>query len=386
MKKKKIMLIFGTRPEAIKLAPIVKELEKYKHKVKPIVVVTGQHRQMLDQILSFFNIEAHYDLNIMLPNQNLFDIARNSLKKFEPIFLKEKPDLVLVQGDTTTSFIATLSSYFLRIPVAHVEAGLRTYDKYSPFPEEINRRLISSIADVHFAPTKNACDNLIKEHVDRKKILITGNTVIDAVLATARQNFRSDDMEDKRLAHMLSSLDDGKKLILITAHRRESFGEPLKNICNAILYLATKYSNIQFVYPVHLNPNVQKTVLNILGKHQRILLTQPVSYAECVYLMKKSHFILTDSGGIQEEAPALGKPVLVMRNKTERQEAIKAGTAKLVYSDKKSIIKGAELLLRNKKVYNKMARAVNPYGDGNAAERIVQCLLGLPSKEFNPYV
>lgn len=386
MKKKKIMIVFGTRPEAIKLAPVILELKKHRSKVRPIIVTTAQHREMLDQIIKIFKLKPDYDLNIMKSNQSLFDVASNALIKFEAILIKVNPDMVVVQGDTTTSFIAGLAAYFLKMPIGHVEAGLRTYDKYHPFPEEINRRLIGAIADMHFAPTKTSFRNLIKENVEKTNIYITGNTVIDALLMTVKRAKNFSTLKEKTSIKQIKAIDFSKKIILVTAHRRESLGKPFESICRAIKKLSESYSDIEIIYPVHLNPNVRKVVNQILKNKDHIHLIPPLEYQSFVELMNKSYIILTDSGGIQEEAPSLGKPVLVMRNCTERPEAIKAGTAKLVGTDEKKIVWEARKLLDSKKEYDKMAYAVNPYGDGKAAKRIVCCLLGMKFKEFNPAV
>jgi UDP-N-acetylglucosamine 2-epimerase len=384
MNLKKIMLIFGTRPEAIKMAPVIKELKGHSSKVKVIVVVTAQHREMLDQILELLDITVDYDLNIMKSNQTLFSITSTSLMQFETIFKEETPDIILVQGDTTTGFVASLAAYFLKIPVGHIEAGLRTHDKYNPFPEEMNRRLTGALSDLHFVPTMTAYENLVRENVNNDAIVITGNTVIDTLLMTVKNDYDFGAIEDKKLAKKLSDINFDKKLILVTAHRRESFGKPLENICSAVKELAENNDNIEIVYPVHMNPNVQEPVNKILGDTERIHLTPPLDYELFIHLMNKSFLILTDSGGIQEEAPSLGKPVLVMRTVTERPEAIKAGTVKLIGTDKCSIVSEAQKLLDSSVEYEKMARAVNPYGDGIAAKRISNCLLGLPFEEFRP--
>jgi UDP-N-acetylglucosamine 2-epimerase len=380
MKKQKIMLIFGTRPEAIKMAPIINEFRKYSKLVKVIVVVSAQHREMLDQILQLFKISVDYDLDIMKRDQTLFDITSGSLVKLKQVLKKEKPDMVLVQGDTTTSFAASLSANFLKIPVGHVEAGLRTYNKYSPFPEEMNRQLISLLSDIHFAPSRIAFNNLLQENISKEKIYLTGNTVIDALLETERRNCSFEYIGDVFIAKKLLSINFDKKVVLVTAHRRESFGKPIENICLAIAELIKKNKDLEIVFPVHLNPSVQNTVGKILKK--KIHLIPPLNYDIFINLMKKSYIILTDSGGIQEEAPALGKPVLVVRNNTERPEAVAAGTVKLIGTNKDLIVATVEKLLNNKKEYKRMAEAVNPYGDGKAAERIVRCLLRLPFKEF----
>lgn len=381
-KIKKIMIVFGTRPEAIKLAPLVRLLRDYSNEAKTIVVITGQHREMLDQVLDLFKITVDYDLNIMESNQTLFGIVANSIQKCKNVFEKEKPDIVLVQGDTTTSFVASLAAYFLKIKVGHIEAGLRTFDKYSPFPEEMNRRLISVIADYHFAPTKAAFYNLKRENVNKKSIIITGNTGIDALLMTVKNKYDFNNLNDKVLLRSLSDVDFNKKVILVTAHRRESFGQSFIEICKAIKSIVKNNSDVEVVYPVHLNPNVQTPVYSILNNIERVHLLPPLSYEIFVQLMNKVYIILTDSGGVQEEAPSLGKPVLVMRAVTERIEAVKSGTVKLVGTDKISIIRETMKLLSDEKAYMKMSRAINPYGDGKASERIVRFLLNKKFSEF----
>ncbi len=377
---KKIMLIFGTRPEAIKLAPIIQRLKAEGSKFKPIVCVTAQHREMLDQVLNLFEIEPDYDLNIMIDNQDLFDVTVKALNGLKEILKKEKPDIALVQGDTTTSFVASLAAFYLKIPVGHVEAGLRTYNKYSPFPEEKNRHLTGVLADYHFAPTEWAKNNLLKENAPEDRIWVTGNTVIDALLwVVSRQKSAGGEQYwnryfKERWGLTLTTNTNTCKLILVTGHRRESFGEGFKNICLALKEIAKDRHDIKIVYPVHLNPNVQKPVRDILSDIPNIYLIEPLDYEPFVYLMEKAHLILTDSGGIQEEAPSLGKPVLVMRNVTERPEGIEAGVVKLVGTDKERIVAETEILLDNKKAYERMAQASNPYGDGKAAERIVDIL------------
>jgi len=377
---KKIMLIFGTRPEAIKLAPIIQRLKAEGSKFKPIVCVTAQHREMLDQVLNLFEIEPDYDLNIMIDNQDLFDVTVKALNGLKEILKKEKPDIALVQGDTTTSFVASLAAFYLKIPVGHVEAGLRTYNKYSPFPEEKNRHLTGVLADYHFAPTEWAKNNLLKENAPEDRIWVTGNTVIDALLwVVSRQKSAGGEQYwnryfKERWGLTLTTNTNTCKLILVTGHRRESFGESFRNICLALKEIAKDRHDIKIVYPVHLNPNVQKPVRDILSDIPNIYLIGPLDYEPFVYLMEKAYLILTDSGGIQEEAPSLGKPVLVMRNVTERPEGIEAGVVKLVGTDKERIVAETEILLDDKKAYEEMARASNPYGDGKAAERIVDIL------------
>lgn len=363
----KILFIFGTRPEAIKLAPVIREFrrEDYFH---ARICITGQHREMLDQVLKFFDIKADYDLAIMKSNQSLFDVTAHIIKGLESVLLKEKPDVIFVQGDTTTAFVGALAAFYMKIPVAHIEAGLRSYDKYSPFPEEMNRTLVGHIADYHFAPTKRAKENLLKEGIDENKIYVVGNTVIDA-LFTAIDLLK--DRENEMFSYF-NYIDFNKKLILVTGHRRESFGEPFRNICAALREIA-KY-DVEIVYPVHLNPNVRKPVYEILGGYKNIHLNDPLSYPHFVWLMNKSYLILTDSGGIQEEAPSLGKPVLVMRDVTERVEGIDAGTAMLIGREKEVIVENVLMLLNDIGRYNRMSKAVNPYGDGKASERIVEVI------------
>lgn len=377
--RKKILIVFGTRPEAIKMAPVVKEIEKHPE-LKGIVCVTAQHRQMLDQVLNIFNIKPDHDLDIMRENQDLFDISTSCLSGLKDVFKREQPDIVMVQGDTTTAFVAGLASYYLKIPIGHVEAGLRTYDKYSPFPEEKNRHLLSALADFHFAPTGWAKSNLLKEGIPAEKIWITGNTVIDALQYIVDMQKNADNekywikyFEEKCkivLPHYANL-----KLILVTGHRRENFGKGFENICLALKEIAETRKDAIIVYPVHLNPNVQKPVRTILNGIPNVHLIEPLEYEPFVFLMNHSYLILTDSGGIQEEAPSLGKPVLVIRNTTERPEGIEAGTVKLVGTDRKKIISETTELLDNLLLYERMSKAVNPYGDGKAAEKIVNIVL-----------
>jgi UDP-N-acetylglucosamine 2-epimerase (non-hydrolysing) len=362
---KKFLCVFGTRPEVIKLFPVIKEL-KSKKGIEVKVCVTAQHREMLDEFLRFFRIKPDYDLNIMEENQTSPQIGSKVFSKLEKVLKKEKPNCVIVQGDTTTAAISALTAFYNKIKIVHVEAGLRSFNKWSPFPEEINRKIISIVADYHFAPTKKAKENLLKEGIEERKIYVTGNPVIDTlkfILKTKKKNDHP----------FLKSLK-GKKIILVTAHRRENFGKPLENICYSLKEIS-KLDNIHIVYPVHLNPNVWNTVHRILSKIENISLIKPLDYFSLVSMMKKSYLILTDSGGIQEEAPSLGKPVLVLREVTERPEGIEAGTAKLVGTDKENIIRETLKLLKNKKEYEKMAKAVNPYGDGRASKRIANILL-----------
>jgi UDP-N-acetylglucosamine 2-epimerase (non-hydrolysing) len=373
METYKTLIIFGTRPEAIKMAPVIKELGRYPRQFEVRVCVTAQHRQLLDQVLNLFRIPVHHDLNVMEKNQNLFRLSSKLILKLQNILLREKPDLCLVQGDTTSAFLAALASFYYKIRIAHVEAGLRTNDKFRPFPEEINRHLLSTLADLHFAPTLSAKKNLLKENVPPTSIFVTGNTVIDALYSVVEDNYRFDHPE-------LKSIDFGKKIILVTLHRRESFGQSFENMCRALKQIKIENGGIEIVYPVHLNPNVRNPVQNILKHIPGIHLIQPLDYKNFVQILKRSYLVLTDSGGIQEEAPALGKPVLVLREKTERPEAVKAGTAKLVGTEKENIIKHVNRLLHNQSEYQKMAKARNPFGDGRAAQRIVKIILNSREK------
>ena len=365
MNKIKVLTIFGTRPEAIKMAPLVKEIEKNSDVFTSIVCVTAQHRQMLDQVLSLFNICPDYDLNVMKDNQNLWSLTCDVLMKTKHVIESVNPDVVLVHGDTTTSMAAALSAFYAKIPVGHVEAGLRTFDKYYPFPEEINRVFTDSLCSYHFAPTDKSVENLINSQISQEHIYKTGNTVIDALLYTV-ENYGE---EIKGL-----NLNPNLKTILLTSHRRENFGEPLKNICHAVLNLVDNNNDIEFVYPVHPNPNVKVPVYELLSGKDRIHLIEPLEYAQFCSLMKKSHVILTDSGGVQEEAPSLGKPVLVLRDTTERPEAIEYGTVKLVGTNKDTIVNTVQMLLNSDEEYKKMSEAINPYGDGLASKRIVDIL------------
>ncbi|MGB9840819.1 non-hydrolyzing UDP-N-acetylglucosamine 2-epimerase [Thermovenabulum sp.] len=382
MDKIKVISVFGTRPEAIKMAPLVKELEKSEF-FESRVAVTAQHREMLDQVLSLFDVKPDYDLDIMKHRQSLSEITCNALKGLEEIFIKEKPDLVLVHGDTTTTFAGALAAFYSQIKVAHVEAGLRTHNKWLPFPEEMNRKLTGAIADLHFAPTKTAKENLLREGVKEESIFVTGNTVIDALKTTVREDyiFRND---------VLNKIDyKRKRVILVTAHRRENWGVPLEQICLGLKHLSAE-KDVCIVYPVHLNPAVWDTVHRVLQGLENVILLEPLDTDELHNLMAKSFFVLTDSGGLQEEAPSLGKPVLVLRNETERPEAVKAGTVKVIGTSCENILKHARILLYDQKEYMKMASAVNPYGDGFASKRIVESILyhfGIRSKrpeEFEP--
>lgn len=378
---KTVLLVFGTRPEAIKMAPLVHELKNRPEDFRTEVCVTGQHREMLDQVLDLFGIVPDYDLNIMKPNQDLYDITSRILLGMRDVLKQSKPDVVLVHGDTTTSTAAALAAFYQQIPVAHVEAGLRTGNIYSPWPEEMNRLITGRIATYHFSPTPLAKQNLLKENVDPERISVTGNTVIDA-LYWVTEKIASDEKIHNELKDSLLSfgydvnrLSADRRMVLVTGHRRENFGDGFLNICHAIKNLAQANPQVDFVYPVHLNPNVRRPVMEILGEGlPNVFLIEPLSYLPFVFMMEKSHLILTDSGGVQEEAPGLGKPVLVMRNTTERPEALSAGTVKLVGTDHDLIVSEVSKLLEDKEYYDKMSKAVNPYGDGLACGRIVNAL------------
>ncbi len=372
----KVMTIFGTRPEAIKMAPLVKGLQACAGEIETVVCVTAQHREMLDQVLKLFDIVPEHDLNIMKPGQDLFDITGNILAGLKPVLLQEKPDLVLVHGDTTTTLAASLAAYYARVPVGHVEAGLRTGNKQAPYPEEMNRRLTGAIADLHFAPTSAAEANLLREGVPSATIHVTGNTVIDALLAVVHK-LRNDADAQKVLKERFAFLNPAKRLILVTGHRRENFGEGFQNICQALADIAAEHSDVEVLYPVHLNPNVRQPVADILAarKLDNVHLIDPVDYLPFVYLMDRSYLIITDSGGVQEEAPSLGKPVLVMRDTTERPEAVDAGTVRLVGTSREKIVGETRRLLTDEAEYTRMSRAHNPYGDGKAVERIVGVVL-----------
>ena len=383
--KKTILLVFGTRPEAIKMAPLVKKLQSELEKFKTVVCVTAQHRQMLDQVLHIFDIVPDYDLDIMKPNQDLYDITARVLVGMRDVLKEVQPDVVLVHGDTTTSTAAALAAFYQQIPVGHVEAGLRTHNIYSPWPEEMNRQITGRITTHHFAPTPLAKQNLLRENVAENQIIVTGNTVIDALhivtkrLAEDAELLQSVRGELAEFGYDVNRLNKGRKLLLITGHRRENFGEGFLNICHAIKNLAERYPDTDFVYPVHLNPNVRKPVFEILGDgaEKNIFLIEPLQYLPFVYMMERSYLILTDSGGVQEEAPGLGKPVLVMRNTTERPEAVEAGTVLLVGTDRAKIEQGVIDLMEKPEVYRKMSEAVNPYGDGLACKRICEYLANL---------
>lgn len=370
---KKVLLVFGTRPEAIKMAPLALQLKENNESFETKVCVTGQHRQMLDQVLELFNLTPDFDLNLMKPGQTLSDVTSGVLKGLEAVFEEWLPDVVLVHGDTATTFAASLAAYYHKVKIGHVEAGLRTGDIYSPWPEEANRKLTGALANYHFAPTQSSYNNLIKENINPENITITGNTVIDALLKV-KEKVETDHKIIADFKAQFSFLDESKKLILVTGHRRENFGQGFLNICQALANIAQKYSDVQIVYPVHLNPNVQKPVNELLSGISNIHLIAPQDYLPFVYLMNRSYLILTDSGGIQEEAPSLGKPVLVMRDTTERPEAVEAGTVKLVGTDADLIEKSVTDLLVNTELYKQMAEAHNPYGDGTACQQIIEFL------------
>lgn len=369
MGKIKVMTVFGTRPEAIKMAPIILELARHGDEIEQVVAVTAQHRDMLDQVLHLFDIHPDYDLDIMASGQTLFDITTKALKGLDGIIEKEKPDIVLVHGDTTTTFAGALASYYHQTAVGHVEAGLRTQDKYSPFPEEMNRKLTGAIADLHFAPTSTAARNLRSEGIKEEHVFITGNTVIDALHQTVRKDFTFDDAR-------LDGIDyEKRRIVLVTTHRRENLGAPMRHIYQALRELTEAFSDIEVIFPVHRNPKVREVVREELGGIERVHLIDPLDYEPFANLMSRAYLILTDSGGVQEEAPALGKPVLVLRDTTERPEAVEAGTVRLVGTEKDVVFQAARELLTDAAKYEKMSTAVNPYGDGAAARRIIQSIL-----------
>ena len=381
---KKVMLVFGTRPEAIKMAPLVKEFQKHPDEFQTIVCVTGQHREMLDQVLHIFEITPDYDLNIMKQGQDLYDVTARVLLGMRDVLKEARPDVVLVHGDTTTSTAAALAAFYQQIPVGHVEAGLRTHNIYSPWPEEMNRQLTGRIATYHFAPTPLSRQNLLTEAVQESHITVTGNTVIDALYMVV-EKIKKDKALDAELENVLKQsgydvnrLSGGKKLVLITGHRRENFGDGFISMCKAIKALTEKYPEVDFVYPMHLNPNVRKPIHEVFGEDLsglgNMFFIEPLEYLSFVYLMEKSTIVLTDSGGIQEEAPGLGKPVLVMRDTTERPEALEAGTVKLVGTDYDKIVNEVSALIENQEYYDRMSKAVNPYGDGKACNRIATIL------------
>ncbi|PKP56059.1 UDP-N-acetylglucosamine 2-epimerase (non-hydrolyzing) [Candidatus Atribacteria bacterium HGW-Atribacteria-1] len=369
MNKIKIAMIFGTRPETIKMFPIISQIKKYPHLIDYRIIVSGQHREMLDQMLEIFQINPDYDLNIMEQGQSLSNITNNSLLGIEKILKKEKPSMVLVQGDTTTTFAGALAAFYQKIRIGHVEAGLRTHNKYYPFPEEVNRHITSILADLNFAPTRQSCENLLSEGVKREDIFISGNTVIDSLFLMIKENyiFREPLLKDKKILE--------KKIILVTMHRRENWGEPLRETCRAINKIMNEHSNAFVIFPLHKNPEISRNVKEILQNRKNILLLDTLDYDDMINLMSKSYIILTDSGGIQEEAPSLGKPVLVLRNETERPEAVKAGVVKLIGTDEERICSEVDSLLNSREKYMEMSKSINPYGDGKASERIVKKIL-----------
>lgn len=376
---KKIMLVFGTRPEAIKMCPLVREFKKHPADFKTLVCVTGQHREMLHQVLDIFDVKPDYDLAIMKEGQDLYDVTSRVLTGMRDVLDKEKPDVVLVHGDTTTSMAAALAAFYRQIPVGHVEAGLRTNNIYSPWPEEMNRQITGRIATYDFSPTLLSRDNLLREGVDSQKITVTGNTVIDALQQVVLRIKNDPELQEKLAADLVEHGYDtsrSRRLVLITGHRRENFGEGFLNICRGIKDLSEKYPDVDFVYPMHLNPNVRRPIKEIFGEERKenLFFIEPLDYLDFVFLMEKSHLVLTDSGGIQEEAPGLGKPVLVMRDTTERPEAVEAGTVKLVGTNRDLIVGEVSALLDNENHYLSMSKAINPYGDGQACERIVEIL------------
>ena len=361
----KVMSIFGTRPEAIKMAPLVKELERRKE-IESIVCVTAQHREMLDQVLNTFDIKPDYDLNIMKQGQSLADVTTRALVGLEEVIKEVKPDIVLVHGDTTTTFAGALAAFYNQVAIGHVEAGLRTYDKYSPYPEEMNRQMVDRLSDMYFAPTEISKDNLLKENIDESKIYITGNTAIDAMSTTVDENYTHPELD---------WINAGERMILLTAHRRENLGEPMRHIFRAIKRVVDEFSDVKVIYPIHMNPRVREVANEVFGDADRVKLIEPLEVFDFHNFQNKSYIILTDSGGIQEEAPSLGKPVLVLRDTTERPEGIKAGTLKLVGTDEDVIYEETKKLLLDKKEYEKMSKASNPYGDGHASERIVDAII-----------
>ena len=379
MGKLKIMVVFGTRPEAIKMAPLVLELQQQKETIETITVVTAQHRQMLDQVLETFKVVPDYDLDIMGKSQTLLEITSKILDKLDPIIKKEKPDMVLVHGDTTTTFAASLVAFYNQVSIGHVEAGLRTFDKYSPYPEEMNRQMTDNLADLYFAPTSESKDNLLKENHPESSIVVTGNTAIDALKLTVQEDYHHE---------VLDQVDPAKKVILVTMHRRENQGAPMRAVFGALREMVDQEPNIEVVYPVHLSPAVQEAANDLLGEHDRIHLIAPLDVLDFHNLASRSYFIMSDSGGVQEEAPSLGKPVLVLRDTTERPEGVRAGTLKLVGTDPAVVKSTMTELLTNEHLYLEMANARNPYGDGRASERIVQAIkhyfgLGEAAEEFH---
>lgn len=369
MKKLKVMTVFGTRPEAIKMCPLVLEMKKYPDLIEPLVAVTAQHREMLDQVLELFQIKPDYDLNIMTSGQTLYDVTTRALMGLKEVMEEAKPDIVLVHGDTTTTFAGALAAFYAQIPVGHVEAGLRTGNKYSPYPEEMNRKLTGAIADMHFAPTAISKQNLLKENVNPDNILVTGNTVIDALQATVQKDYAFEDAEFNKV------FESGHRLILMTTHRRENLGEPMRHVYKALKSVLETHEDVEAIFPVHKNPKVREIVQQELGGLDRVHLIEPMDYEPFANLMAKVDIVLTDSGGIQEEAPALGKPVLVLRDTTERPEAVSAGTVLLVGTAYEDVLRETNMLLDNAEHYREMAEAANPYGDGKACARIIRAIL-----------
>jgi len=368
MNKIKVMTVFGTRPEAIKMAPLVKQMEQ-NEKIESIVCVTAQHREMLDSVLKIFDIKPKYDLNIMKHGQTITDVTNRVLKELESVIANDRPDVLLVHGDTTTTFSASLAAFYNKVPVGHVEAGLRSGNIYSPYPEEMNRKLTGMIASIHFAPTVGNKDNLLKENVDEDKICITGNTVIDALLSVINEDYKFNNKD-------IDDIDyNNNKVILLTCHRRENWGKPMEDIFKAIKRVVQDNKNVEVIFPMHLNPKVRDCARSIMGDMEKIHLIEPLDYEPFANLMNKVDVILTDSGGIQEEAPAIGKPVLVLRNETERPEAVEAGTARVIGVDEEVVYNSTNLLIRDESEYSKMSNAVNPYGDGKACDRIIECLI-----------
>ena len=379
MEKLKVMTVFGTRPEAIKMCPVVLEMRKYPDFIEPIVAVTAQHREMLDQVMHLFKIVPGFDLNIMTAGQTLYDVTGRALEGLRKVLDEAKPDIVLVHGDTTTTFVGALAAFYSQITVGHVEAGLRTGNKYSPYPEEMNRKLTGAIADFHFAPTEISKENLLRENVDAKKIFITGNTVIDALNTTVDNGFAFEDPEVEK------AIASGHRIILMTTHRRENLGEPMRHVYKALKEVLLAHKDVEAIFPMHKNPKVREVAESILGDLEQVHLIEPMDYEPFANLMSKVDIVLTDSGGIQEEAPALGKPVLVLRDTTERPEAVTAGTVKLIGTGKEDVLRETNLLLDDKEHYKSMADACNPYGDGKAAERIILTILesyGYPVKNI----
>lgn len=382
MEKIKLMTVFGTRPEAIKMCPLVLEMRKYPEYIQPIVAVTAQHREMLDQVLDLFGIVPDYDLNIMTSGQTLYDVTTRALMGLKPVMEEAKPDMVLVHGDTTTTFAGALAAFYAQIPVGHVEAGLRTGNKYSPYPEEMNRKLTGAIADMHFSPTGTSKANLLKENVQPENILVTGNTVIDALQTTVHSDYHFADEDFNKV------FATGHKLILMTTHRRENLGEPMRHVYRALKSVLETHEDVEAIFPVHKNPKVREIVDQELGHLSRVHLIEPMDYEPFANLMAKVDIVLTDSGGIQEEAPALGKPVLVLRDTTERPEAVEAGTVKLIGTAYEDVLRETNRLLDDEKHYRSMAEAANPYGDGKACERIIKAILrknGYPVENFSEF-